>query len=89
MAIVHVKTRTGFECDIDDIVLDDMEVLDYIAAIDNQDLMKYPPLLSKLFTPEAKKALYDHVRTEDGRVPYAAFDAEITDVFNAVKGGKN
>lgn len=89
MAIKHVKTRTGFECDIDEIVLDDMEVLDYLAAIDGQDLTKYPLLLNKLMKPEVKKALYDHVRAEDGRVPYGAFDAEITDIFNGLKGGKN
>jgi hypothetical protein len=89
MAVVHVKTTSGFECDIDEIVLDDMEVLDYLAAIEGGDLMKYPPLLSKLFAPKVKKALYDHVRAEDGRVPYTAFDAEITDIFNAIRGGKN
>lgn len=89
MAIKHVKTGTGFECDIDEVVLDDMEVLDYLAAIDGQDFTKYPPLLAKLFKPEVKKALYDHIRTPDGRVPYAAFDVEITDIFNGIKGGKN
>lgn len=89
MAIVHVKTTSGFECDINENVLDDMEVLDYLASIEGGELMKYPKLLSKLFAPEVKKALYDHVRTEDGRVPYAAFETEITDIFNSIKGGKN
>lgn len=89
MSVIHVKTTSGFECDVDNEVLDDIEVLDYLAAIDGGEVMKYPKLLSKLFAPEVKKALYDHVRTEDGRVPYAAFDAEITDIFNAIKGGKN
>ena len=89
MAIKHVKTRSGFEIDIDEIVLDDMEVLDYLTAIDGQDYTKYPLLLNKLFGEAEKKRLYDHVRTPDGRVPYSAFDAEITDIFNGVKAGKN
>lgn len=89
MSVIHVKTTSGFECDVNGDVLDDIEVLDYLAAIEGGEVMKYPKLLSKLFAPEVKKALYDHVRTEDGRVPYAAFDAEITDIFNAIQGGKN
>ena len=89
MSVIHVKTASGFECDINENVMDDIEVLDYLAAIEGGELRKYPKLLSKLFAPEVKKALYDHVRTEDGRVPYAAFDTEITDIFNAIKGGKN
>ena len=89
MAIKHIKTGTGFECDIDEIVLDDMEVLDYLAAIDGQDLTKYPLLLNKLLGEAEKKRLFDHVRTPDGRVPYSAFDAEITDIFNGIKAGKN
>lgn len=87
--MVHVKTASGFECDVNEQVLDDVEVLDYLVAIDEGDTRKYPRLMAKIFTPETKQALYDHVRTEDGRVPYSAFGAEITDVFNAIKGGKN
>ena len=89
MALKHVKTSTGFECDINESALDDIEILDYLAAIEGGDIMKYPRLLTKLFPEDVKAALYDHVRTEDGRVPYSAFDAEITDIFNALKGGKN
>lgn len=89
MATIHVKTTSGFECDVNEAVLDDIEVLDYLAAIEGGEVMKYPHLLSKLFAPEVKRALYDHVRTEDGRVPYATFSAEISDIFNAIRGGKN
>ena len=89
MSVIHVKTASGFECDVNDNVMDDIEVLDYLSAIDSGEVMKYPKLLSKLFAPEVKSALYDHVRTEDGRVPYDAFAAEITEIFNSLKGGKN
>jgi len=89
MATIHVKTESGFECDINEMVLDDMEVLDYLVAIDDGDSTKYPKLLAKILTPEAKKALYDYVRTEDGRVPYAALSPEISDIIHSIKNGKN
>lgn len=89
MALKHIKTSTGFECDVNESVLDDVEVLDLLAAIAGGEVIKYPRLLAKIFPDDVKAALYDHVRTEDGRVPYAAFDAEITDIFNALNGGKN
>jgi hypothetical protein len=84
MAIKHIKTASGFECDIDNEVLDDMEVLDDLAEIESGKLLKYPALITKLMGESGKRALYDHVRTEDGRVPYTAFEQEITEIFNAL-----
>ena len=88
MAVKRIETKSGFVCDIDDAVVNDMEVLDLVVEIEKGNVLKYPVLLEKLLGAELKKKLYDHVRV-DGRVPYAAVDAEISDIFSGIGGGKN
>lgn len=88
MAVVKIKTKSGFECEIDEVVVNDMEVLDLVVDIEKGNALKYPELLDKLMGKETKQRLYDHVRV-DGRVPYAAIDAEITEIFVVLNGGKN
>lgn len=87
MAIKRVETRSGFVCDIDDIVINDMEVLDLVVEIEKGNVLKYPVLLSKLLGTDVKERLYNHCRI-DGRVPYSAIDAEVTDIFTKI-GAKN
>lgn len=84
MAIKHVETSSGFAWDIDDVVLDDAEILDFLADIEEGNMVSFVPLLRKVLTPQGKKALYDHLRTEDGRVPYAELDRETTEIFKAL-----
>ena len=52
-----------------------------------------PVLLSKVLTtligPEQRKKLYDHLRTEDGRVPVAAASNAFAELVKAFKAGKN
>ena len=88
MAVKRIETRSGFVCEIDEAVVNDMEVLDLIVEIENGNVMKYPPLLQKLLGDDLKRRLYDHVRF-DGRVPYQAIDAEVSDIFSGLGGGKN
>ena len=85
MAIKHIKTATGFEADIDDSVIDDMELFDSIAALQGGDVMAIPTVISKL-AGDNKKALYDHCRLENGRVPTQAVVAEITDILTELNG---
>ncbi len=88
MAIKHIETSSGFAWDIDDVVLDDAEILDCLADIEGGNKLSFVPLLRKVLSPQGKKALYDHLRTEDGRVPYADLDRETTEIFHAL-GAKN
>ena len=83
--VKHIKTASGFEWDIDDVVLDDAEILDCLADIDGGNMVSFVPMLRKILTPDGKKALYDHLRTEDGRVPYTALDREVTEIFHLLR----
>ena len=81
----HITTDSGFEWDIDDVVLDDAEILDCLLDIEGGNKFSILTLLRKVLTSEGKKALYDHLRTEDGRVPYADLDREFTEIFHLLR----
>jgi hypothetical protein len=83
MAVKHIKTKTGFELDIDDSCIDDMELLDAVANLQSGDTFAIPVVISKI-CGESKKALYDHCRLESGRVPTRAVAEEINAIFEAI-----
>lgn len=84
---MKVKTTTGFECEIDTEVLNDMEVLDLVVRIDGGDALAYSPFLTKILGKDNKARLYDHVR-EDGRVPIEKVAAEVGEILEQAGGKK-
>lgn len=83
------KTASGFEYSINPDVMDNMELLDAIVEIDANPLA-LSQVLRMVLGDEQRKALYDHLRTEDGRVPVKAVSEAITDIFNSSgQQGKN
>ncbi len=90
LAPVHYKTPSGFEVDISPTVWDDMEVLDLFVEMSSGDDvtagLAVPRVISKILTPEQKQALYDHLRTPDGRVPIEAISNEIMALISAQEG---
>lgn len=83
MAVKHVKTKTGFEMDLDDSCIDDMELFEAVADAQSGNMLAVATIIRKVFG-ENRKALYDHCRLEDGRVPTQAVSDEITEVFEAL-----
>lgn len=80
----HIKTATGFECDIDENVMNDMEVVDALADLqNNENPLAYSTFTRKLLG-ENRKALYDHVRNKKGRVPLDAIGNEIASIITAL-----
>lgn len=83
------KTSSGFEFEIDSMVMDDMELVDALADTMNDNPLSFSIVCTKLFGNEQKKRLYNHLR-KDGRVPLEAISNEIADVFKAMgEDGKN
>ena len=87
--MTKVTTASGFAAEIDEAALDDMELLDMLMETSKDNVRHLPAILGKLLGEEGKRRLYDHVRTPEGRVPYAAIDRELAEIFSAVNGGKN
>lgn len=80
-----MKTSTGFEFEVTKDALNNMELLDALAELqetNGEDITLMGRLITMLLGREGKKALYDHVREEDGRVPVDKTTAEMTEIFN-------
>lgn len=86
--MISGKTRSGFAFKIDNDVLNDMELLEELRELDKGDVIVIPSVLERVLGSK-KKDLYEHVRTEAGRVPIDALAEELKDIFEASKNLKN
>lgn len=88
--MVNGKTKTGFAFSVDENAMNDMELVDVLADKEIDDAFRMSYILKRLLPADQLKKLYDHVRTEAGRVPVDAVIAEIEDIFAALgDAGKN
>lgn len=86
------KTSSGFSFEISENTLDNMEFVDTLAEATDDNLLSVSRVVEMMLGKTQRKRLYDHVRTEDGRVPVAAVSAEIVEIFQAFsdsRQGKN
>lgn len=79
-------TSTGFTFELPDDVMNDMELFEDLRAMDRGDPTAMVPVVQRLMGDQ-KQALYDHVRTETGRVPIDRVTAEILEIFALLKNG--
>ncbi len=87
--MISGKTASGFEFEMDDQALNDMELIEDLMQVDKGDVTALPGVLKTLLGEEQKKKLYDHVRNEKGRVPMDLLAKEVTEIFKASKTVKN
>ena len=88
--MVKGKTKTGFAFSVDEDAMNDMELVDVLADKETDDAFRMSYILKRLLPAEQRKKLYDHVRTDTGRVPVDAVVTEIEDIFAAMGDpGKN
>nr|WP_325300308.1 DUF5361 domain-containing protein [uncultured Dysosmobacter sp.] len=85
--MVHITTKSGLELDVCDAADQDTELLAACRGVQGGTGagLALPKLLRLLLTPEAIRALYDHVR-EGGRVRYTALAAELVDIIDQLPG---
>ena len=74
-------TKTGFPFDISMERMENYEVVETIAEIDENPLAL--PRLLKLLLGDQVAALKDHVRGEDGMVPTQKLMDEVRDIFES------
>lgn len=85
---VEIVTSSGFSCRIDEDALDDAELIDALVKLDKEDYTVIPSVITMLLGEESKKRLYEHLRTERGRVPFTALQKEFAEILLALKGKK-
>lgn len=88
--MVSGKTVSGFEFELDEKVMDNMELVDALADASENNPIAMSRAVKLLLGDEQRRKLYDHLRTEDGRVPVAAVGKEAVEIVQAFgKQGKN
>lgn len=85
--IKEITTKSGFKISMNPDVADNMELLDALAQA-NDDGISIVKVANMLLGTDDKRRLYDHLRTDDGRVPMEPFMAEIEEILNSL-GAKN
>lgn len=88
MAIKKKKTSTGFAYSINENALNNFELLDLFAEVDENPLL-LPKVIKLLLGEEDKKRLYDHVRLEDGTVPVDKISNELMEIITGNNDAKN
>ena len=87
--MIKGTTSTGFNFEIDEQRLNNMEFIDLLVEIDEVDeadegkiLTTVSKLISCIFDKAQKKRLYDHVRDAKGNVPIDKVQFEINEIIH-------
>lgn len=83
------KTKTGFKFSIEDGALDDWELLEVLADIDDGKTQKIGTAIKLLLGADQAKALKEHCRNDEGRVPTSAMMAEVGEIFAELRRNKD
>ncbi len=85
---VEGKTKSGFEYSIKESALNNFELVDALAEVDENPLLM-SKVLNMLLGKEQKKKLFDHIRKEDGTVPFELVEKELVEIFQSNQDIKN
>ncbi len=81
---MEITTKSGFTCEIDPETLNNMELVDALAEVQNGNKLAYPTVCLLILGRETRARLYDHLRNEAGRVPPEDVDRELTEIMSAL-----
>ncbi|MCR8969272.1 hypothetical protein [Facklamia sp. 7083-14-GEN3] len=82
------KTKTGFKYEIDDKQLNNYELLEFFAEVDENPFL-LPKAMKMLLGKDQMDKLKEHVRDKDGIVDAEVISKEIADIFSESKEVKN
>lgn len=83
------KTASGFEIELDDTKLDDMELIDALHDLGQKDTLALSQVVIRLLGREGRERLYEHLRDTDGRVAASAVSQAVGELLTSFAAGKN
>ena len=87
--MIKGKTQTGFEYELNEKVLNNYELVENIAEIEENPLA-ITTIVKQLLGKAGTKRLKEHIREENGNVTTDKMQKEIVDIFqNSGKETKN
>lgn len=84
-----LKTNSGFELELSEDFFDDDELMRDIIAAENGDIRAMIRVEDRVFSKEDLARLYDHLRTENGKIPMSAVQKAIGELIQSSVAGKN
>lgn len=78
--IAKGKTQTGFEFEIDTAKLDNYDLVEYLADMEENPLV-VPKIVRLILGDKQAKSLKEHCREKDGRVPVEKVGSELTSIL--------
>lgn len=82
--VKEITTKSGLKLQVDENILDDMELFEAVVAMDDGDGTQLPKVVRKV-CGDQKQKVYDHCRTETGRVSISAVTGIVGEILDAVK----
>lgn len=86
--MTQIKLSCGFEAEIDETAVNDMEFLDALTQMQEGDPTGLSVICDMLLNKKDKKRLYDAVRDENGRATVEAVSAKIKEIFDQLGSKK-
>lgn len=86
MAKIKVELESGYCCELEEKVLDNMELLERLVEVEEGKPASMISALDMLLGQEQRMALYDHLRTDDGRVPIRAAARVMVEIIRGARG---
>ena len=86
--MTQIKLSCGFEAEIDEAAVNDMEFLDALTQMQEGDPTGLSVICDMLLNKKDKKRLYDAVRDENGRATVEAVSAKIKEIFDQLGSKK-
>ena len=86
METIKGTTPSGWQYELSEAVFDNMELVDALAEMEENP--GNISIVCKLLLGDKRKAYYDHIRAEDGRVPLAVVSSDLEYIFSTSQPGK-
>ena len=86
--MIKGKTKTGFQFNIEKSVLNDYELLELFAEVDENPLL-VPKLVKTILGEEQKNKLIEHVRDDNGKASVDKIAMELENILTNSAETKN
>lgn len=87
--MIKGETKSGFKYELDEEYLDNMELVDALADLDEGNILACSKVTSLLLGKEQKKKLYDFLRKENGAVGVQEVSNAVGEILQASTDTKN
>lgn len=81
--MIEIKTKSGFECKVDENVFDDAEFLDFLSSTESSYAIG--KACTHILGADGKAAIYEHVRDENGKVRASVVEAELVEIMGEIR----